>query len=230
MIDSRIEEYIENHTSPEPELLYELRRWTFLHTPYPRMLSGQVQGQFLGMISRMICPDRILEIGTFTGYSAICLAGGLATGGMLHTIEAEPGYAEIAREYFRKAGLEDRIVLHDGDAFEIIPKLNETFDLVFIDAAKEFYVDYYHAIFDKLKPGGFILADNALWDGRVLEGATAKDPETRGMIRFNEEIQQDPRVENVLVSIRDGVMIIRKLTVNYRLYKQTSPSRVPHLL
>lgn len=210
MIDPRLEEYIENHTTPETELLYELRRITFLHTAYPRMLSGPVQGQFLEMISRMIRPERILEIGTFTGYSAICLAGGLAPGGILHTIEAEPNYAEIAREYFRKAKLEDRIVLYAGDALDIIPQLNETFDLVFIDAAKEHYSDYYKAVFDKVNAGGYILADNALWDGRVLEGASAKDPETRGMIRFNEEIQQDPRVENVLVSIRDGVMVVRK--------------------
>lgn len=211
MIDPRLEEYIENHTTQEPELLYQLRRQTFLHTPYPRMLSGPVQGRFLGMISRMIRPERILEIGTFTGYSAICLAGGLAPGGILHTLEAEPGYAEIAREYFRKAGLEDHIILHDGDALEIIPQLKETFDLVFIDAAKEHYSDYYKAVFDKIKPGGYILADNALWDGRVLEGSSAKDPETKGIIRFNDEIQQDERVENVLVSIRDGIMLIRKL-------------------
>ncbi|MCK9400528.1 MAG: class I SAM-dependent methyltransferase [Bacteroidales bacterium] len=123
MIDPRLEEYIESHTTQEPELLYELRRRTFLHTPHPRMLSGPVQGRFLEMISRMIRPESILEIGTFTGYSAICLAGGLAPGGMLHTIEADPSYAEIAREYFRKANLEDRIVLHDGDALEIIPQV-----------------------------------------------------------------------------------------------------------
>jgi predicted O-methyltransferase YrrM len=159
----------------------------------------------------MIRPERILEIGTFTGYSAICLAGGLAPGGKLHTIEAEPAYAEIARQYFRKANLEDRIVLHDGDALEIIPKLDETFDLVFIDAAKEDYTNYYRAVFDKIKLGGFILADNALWDGRVLEGASAKDPDTLGIIRFNEEIQGDANVENVLLSLRDGVMLIRKL-------------------
>lgn len=214
MINPKIEEYIENHTSPEPELLYELRRKTFLDTPYPRMLSGPVQGQFLKIISRMIRPERILEIGTFTGYSAICLTAGLAPGGRLHTIEIDPSYTEIAREYFRKAKLEDRIILYYGDALEIIPQLDETFDLVFIDAAKEHYSDYYHAVFEKLKPGGFILADNALWDGRVLEGALAKDPDTMGIIRFNEDIQQDARVENVLVSIRDGVMIIRKLAVN----------------
>ena len=211
MIDPRLEEYIEEHSTPEPELLYELRRRTFLHTPYPRMLSGHVQGQFLKMISRMISPRRILEIGTFTGYSAICLAEGLVQEGMLHTIEADPGYAEIAREYFAEAGINDRIILHDGDALEIIPTLNESFDLVFIDAAKEHYVDYYHAVFDKIRPGGYILADNALWDGRVLEGKSAKDPETKGIIRFNEEIRKDDRVENVLVSLRDGVMLIRKI-------------------
>ncbi len=211
MIDPLLQEYIESHTTPEPELLYELRRKTFLHTPYPRMLSGPVQGRFLEMISRMIRPERILEIGTFTGYSGICLAKGLARGGKLHTIEAEPAYAAIAREYFRKAKLEDRIELHDGDALDIIPQLKETFDLVFIDAAKDHYADYYEAVFDKVKQGGFILADNALWDGRVLEGDDAKDPDTIGIIKFNDMIQQDERVENVLLSIRDGVLVIRKL-------------------
>jgi caffeoyl-CoA O-methyltransferase len=213
MINPRIEEYIEKHSSPEPELLYELNRKTFLDTPYPRMMSGQVQGQFLRMISHMIRPEQILEIGTFTGYSGICLAGGLAPGGILHTIEAEPAYAEIAKEYFRRAKMEDRVVLHEGDALKIIPQLKQTFDLVFIDAAKEDYTAYYNAVFDKVKPGGFILADNALWDGRVLEGASAKDPDTMGIINFNEEIQKDARVENVLLSLRDGVMLIRKLLV-----------------
>jgi len=211
MIDPRIEEYIENHTTPETELLYELRRKTFLHTPFPRMLSGPVQGQLLSVISRMIKPQRILEVGTFTGYSAICLAQGLAEEGILHTLETEPAYAAIAREYFSKTGLEDRILLHEGDALEIIPQLDETFDLVFIDAVKEQYLDYYHLIFDKVRKGGFILADNALWDGRVLEGESAGDPETKGIIRFNDFIQGDDRVENVLLSVRDGVMMIRKL-------------------
>jgi predicted O-methyltransferase YrrM len=210
MIDPRLEEYIESHTTPEPELLYELRRKTFLHTPYPRMLSGQVQGQFLSMISRMIRPERILEVGTFTGYSAICLARGLAEGGVLHTLEAEPAYAEIAREYFGKAGLENRIALHYGDALEIIPTLDEIFDLVFLDAAKEHYLDYYQLVFDKVRKGGYILADNALWDGRVLEGGPG-DRETRGIIEFNKMIQEDDRVENVLLSVRDGVLLIRKL-------------------
>jgi predicted O-methyltransferase YrrM len=210
MIVREIEEYILEHTSPEPPLMNELHRKTFLHTPYPRMMSGPVQGQFLSFVSRMISPARILEIGTFTGYSTICLSAGLAPGGMILTLEAEPAYAAIAREYFRKAGIDDRVRLLEGDALEIIPGLAEAFDLVFIDAAKEQYVDYYRAVFDKVRPGGFILADNALWDGRVLEGDAAKDSETRGIIRFNDEIQSDRRVENVLVSLRDGVMMIRK--------------------
>jgi caffeoyl-CoA O-methyltransferase len=211
MIDPRLEEYIEDHTSPEPELLYELRRKTYLHTPYPRMLSGQVQGRFLEMISRMIRPLRILEVGTFTGYSAICLAHGLAEGGKLLTIEAEGAYAEIAREYFRKAGLEEKIILHEGDALQVIPGLDEIYDLVFIDAAKEHYVDYYQLVFDKVRKDGFILADNTLWDGKVLEGEKANDPETKGIIRFNKLIQNDMRVENVLLSLRDGILLIRKL-------------------
>jgi len=211
MIDPRIEEYIENHTTPEEDLLYALRRKTFLHTPYPRMLSGPVQGRFLEMISRMIGPSAILEVGTFTGYSAICLAQGLAQGGKLHTIEAEGAYADMARDYFGQAGLADRIVLHEGDALDVIPQLNETFDLVFLDAAKEHYLDYYNLVFDKVRKGGYILADNTLWDGRVLEGENARDPETTGIVEFNRMVQEDDRVENVLLSVRDGLTIIRKL-------------------
>ena len=211
MIDPRLEEYIEKHTSEEPGLLHELSRKTFLNTPYPRMLSGHVQGRFLEMISRMVRPSRILEVGTFTGYSAICLAQGLEPGGKLYALEAEGAYAEIAREYITRAGLDDRIILHEGDAMNIIPGLNETFDLVFIDAAKDQYVDYFNLVFDKVRKGGIILADNALWDGRVLEGENAGDQETRGIISFNSFIQNDDRVENVLLSLRDGIMLIRKL-------------------
>jgi predicted O-methyltransferase YrrM len=211
MIEPGIEEYIESHTTPEPELLYELRRKTFLHTPYPRMLSGPVQGRFLEMISRMIRPARILEVGTFTGYSAICLAQGLAEGGRLHTIEAEGAYAEIAREYFDMAGLTEKIVLHESDALKVIPGLDEIFDLVFIDAAKEHYIDYFNLVFGKVRRGGFILADNTLWDGKVLEGERSGDVETRGIIAFNKLVQEDDRVENVLLSVRDGLMLVNKL-------------------
>lgn len=211
MISHSIEEYIQQHTTPESALLHELHRKTHLHTPHPRMISGPVQGRFLSFISHMLRPENILEIGTFTGYSAICLAQGLTEGGVLHTIEAEGAYADIAREYFRKAGLTDSIVLHEGNALEIIPLLIEPFDLVFIDAAKEQYVDYYHAVFDKVRPGGFILADNTLWDGKVVERAMDGDAETRGIVRFNEVIQNDARVENVLLSLRDGLSVIRKI-------------------
>ncbi len=188
MIPKDIEEYILVHTSPEPPLLRELHRKTFLHTPYPRMMSGPVQGRLLSLISHMVRPARILEIGTFTGYSALCLSEGLAPGGIIHTIEADPVYAAIAQEFFARSGIPGRIILHSGDALSIIPGLNEIFDLVFIDAAKEQYVDYYESIFEKVRHGGFILADNTLWDGKVLEGPDANDPETRGIIRFNEMI------------------------------------------
>ncbi|HOX77323.1 MAG TPA: O-methyltransferase [Bacteroidales bacterium] len=211
MIDPRIEDYIEQHTSPEPELLYELRRQTYLRTPYPRMLSGPVQGRFLEMISRMIKPVTILEIGTFTGYSAICLAQGLAGGGLLHTIEANPVFADLAESYFEKAGLSNRIVLHRGEALSVLPNLDGLFDLVFIDAAKEQYLDYYQMVFDKVKTGGFILADNTLWDGRVLENEDVTDPETAGIIRFNRFVNEDERVTNVLLSVRDGILIIQKI-------------------
>jgi predicted O-methyltransferase YrrM len=210
MLDPRIDEYIHLHSSPEPALLYELRRRTHLQTVYPRMLSGPVQGRFLEMISRMIRPQRILEIGTFTGYSAICLAQGLAEGGILHTIEAEAMYADMAIEFFSRAGLKEKIILHEGDALQIIPSLDESFDLVFIDAAKEHYCDYYDLVFDKLRKGGFILADNTLWDGKVLEEEGKGDPETRGIVAFNKLVQEDERVENVMLSVRDGIMLIRK--------------------
>jgi caffeoyl-CoA O-methyltransferase len=215
MIDQRLEDYIENHTTPEPGLLYELRRKTFLNTPYPRMLSGPVQGRFLEMISRMIKPEAVLEIGTFTGYSAICLAQGLAKDGKLFTIEADPVYAGMAKEYFIKAGLEAQINLLEGDALRIIPQIDRSFDLVFIDAAKEQYLDYYTLIFDKVNSGGIILADNALWDGRVLEDEKATDSETLGIIRFNRFIAADERVDNVLLSVRDGLMFVRKKVLSF---------------
>jgi len=175
------------------------------------MLSGPVQGRFLEMISRMIRPQRILEIGTFTGYSAICLAQGLAEGGVLHTIEAEAMYADLALEFFSKADLMEKIILHEGDALKIIPELDEIFDLVFIDAAKEHYCDYYDLVLDKVRKGGFILADNTLWDGKVLEEGGKGEPETRGIVAFNKLVQEDERVENVLLSLRDGVSVIRKI-------------------
>ena len=210
-MNSAIETYITDHTSPEDDLLKRLNRETHLKVLNPRMLSGHVQGRFLEMISKMIRPQRILEIGTYTGYSAICLAKGLAGNGILHTIEVNPELEEFAKRYFREAGLESQIIQHGGDALELIPQIDETFDLVFIDAAKESYLDYYHLIFDKVRKGGFILADNALWDGKVVDPNQVQDKETQGIIAFNDFIRKDDRVENLLLSLRDGIMIIRKL-------------------
>ncbi len=210
-MNSAIETYITDHTSPEDDLLKRLNRETHLKVLNPRMLSGHVQGRFLEMISKMIRPQRILEIGTYTGYSAICLAKGLAGNGILHTIEVNPELEEFAKRYFREAGLESQIIQHGGDALELIPQIDETFDLVFIDAAKESYLDYYHLIFDKVRKGGFILADNALWDGKVVDPNQVQDKETQGIMAFNDFIRKDDRVENLLLSLRDGIMIIRKL-------------------
>jgi predicted O-methyltransferase YrrM len=202
--------YIQHHTTAEDEILAKLYRETHLRVLNPRMLSGPVQGKLLEMISRMISPQRILEIGTYTGYSAICLARGLAPDGVLHTIEVNPELDEISFKYFRLANLEKRIVRHTGDALPIIPVLEETFDLVFIDAAKEHYPDYYRVVFDKVRQGGFIIADNVLWDGKVVHQSKNPDRETAGIIAFNDLVQGDDRVENVMLSDRDGLMIIRK--------------------
>jgi predicted O-methyltransferase YrrM len=205
-----IDRYIQNHTTAEDEILAQLYRETHLRVLNPRMLSGPVQGKLLEMISCMINPQRILEIGTYTGYSAICLARGLASNGMLHTIEVNPELDEIASKYFRLAGLENRIMRHTGDALHIIPVLEEIFDLVFIDAAKDHYPDYYSVVFDKVRQGGFIIADNVLWDGKVVHQSKKPDRETAGIIAFNDLVQGDDRVENVIISDRDGLMIIRK--------------------
>jgi len=205
-----IDRYIQHHTTAEDEILAQLYRETHLRVLNPRMLSGPVQGKLLEMISCMINPQRILEIGTYTGYSAICLARGLASNGMLHTIEVNPELDEIAGKYFRLANLENKIVRHTGDALHIIPVLEEIFDLVFIDAAKDHYPDYYSVVFDKVRQGGFIIADNVLWDGKVVHQSKKPDRETAGIIAFNDLVQGDDRVENVMISDRDGLMIIRK--------------------
>jgi predicted O-methyltransferase YrrM len=224
MIKEELSEYAETHTSDELPLLIKLSRETHLTQVYPRMLAGNLQGTFLRMISAMIRPERILEIGTFTGYSAINLAMGLVTSplspllkergeeiGLLHTIEVNPELEEIIRRYIYEAGLEDKIILHIGDALEIIPTLKEQWDLIYIDADKPNYLNYYKILFDHLRPGGFFLADNALWGGKVLQPKKKHDKDTLGIIEFNEFVQQDDRVENLLLPIRDGIMIIRKL-------------------
>ena len=211
MLDPQIEKYIEDHTTPESELLKELNRQTHLRTFYPRMLSGNVQGKFLEMICRMLQPKRVLEIGTFTGYSAIAIAQALPKDGLIYTIEVNEEMESFIHEYISKSGLERKIKLFMGDALEIIPSLEEGFDLVFIDADKEQYVDYYKLAKTKLKKGGFIIADNVLWSGKVLEKSTKTDKETQGIVEFNEFVKNDIEVEQVMLSIRDGLMLIRKV-------------------
>ncbi|MDR2585412.1 MAG: O-methyltransferase [Prevotellaceae bacterium] len=207
-----IEQYITRHTSPEDEVLSWLVRQTHLRTIHPRMLSGWVLGRFLTMVSAMVAPKRILEIGTFTGYSAICLARGLAPDGILHTVERDDELADLICQALEKAGLRERIKLHIGDAIKICPQIDEIFDLIYIDGDKREYVDYYEVAMAKLRPGGFILADNVLWGGSVLdEEFVPKDNRARGIAEFNAHIQADPRVENVLLPLRDGLMIVRKL-------------------
>lgn len=203
--------YIENHTSPEPEILSRIDRETHLKVMRPRMLSGHLQGRLLSLLSKLRQPRYALEIGAFTGYSAICLAEGLAEDGKLITIEKNDELEPMIREFIQEAEAEQKIELMIGDAKDIIPQLNLSFDLVFIDADKEFYARYYEMIVDKVSTGGLIIADNALWDGKVAGKASLKDKDTAELIAFNQMVQEDPRVENILLPFRDGLMIIRKL-------------------
>jgi predicted O-methyltransferase YrrM len=189
--------------------LKELERQTFLKTLAPQMISGYYQGRLLSIISHMIRPKQILEIGTFTGYSALCLAEGLAEDGMLHTIEINPEYQKISRKYISEAGLDSKITLYSGDALEIIPQLNYKFDLVFIDASKVSYSHYFGLIINKTSTGGFILADNMLWSGKVLQDDS--DADTVALRNFARELQDDIRLQNILLPIRDGLMICRKI-------------------
>lgn len=210
-MNKKLEKYIEDHTTAEDPLLEDLYRQTHIRFVNPNMVSGHLQGRLLEFISVMINPEHILEIGTFTGYSAICLAKGLKPGGKLITTEINDEIAEFSRSYFKKAGVQDRITLLSGRAQVIIPQLNETFDLIFIDGDKREYVEYYRLAIDKLKTGGFILADNVLWGGKVIEKGT-RDPQTKGVIEFNEMIKDEKNIENVILPLRDGLMLIRKLS------------------
>ncbi|NLB93525.1 MAG: O-methyltransferase [Bacteroidales bacterium] len=205
-----IENYILEHIDPEDPVLQELDRETHLKMAGARMLSGHLQGQALTMIAKMINPLRILELGTFTGYSAICLAKGLQENGKLFTIEQNDELRDIARKYFIKSGLQHKITLLTGNAKEIIPSLSETFDLVYMDADKREYVDYFNLVFNKVRPGGFILADNTIWGGKVLESKAISDRQTQGIIAFNESVKNDSRIEKVILPLRDGLTIIRK--------------------
>ena len=208
LVSPEIEKYIDAHTSAESDVLQQLNRKTHADVLMPQMLSGKVQGQFLKFISQMLQPRRVLEIGTYTGYAAICLSEGLTEDGKLFTIDINEELGELVKTYINKAGLSNKIIPIIGDAREEIKKLDETFDLVFIDADKQNYSNYYDLVFDKVRSGGFILADNVLWSGKIIE--EKKDKDTQKIAEFNAKVQQDNRVENVIISIRDGIMMARK--------------------
>lgn len=209
MIDEQIQNYAEKHTSAESEILAELLERTYATRSDRQMLSGFYQGRLLAMFSRMISPRRILEIGTFMGYSALCLAEGLTDGGKLITLDIEPETNEIAKEFWARTPLFSKIESYLGNASEIIPVLDETFDLVFIDADKPAYAKYYDLIFPKLRVGGIIIADNVLRGGRVLK-AEEGDENTIALDAFNKKVQADERVSNILLAVRDGLMVVRK--------------------
>jgi len=211
MLNPELEKYLEYNTSAESDVLYSLDRETNLKTTMPRMLSGKVQGKFLEIISTMINPEKILEIGTFTGYSAICLAKGLKPNGVIFTIESNEELEDIIRKYIKLSGMNHKINLILGDALTEIPKLSHTFDLIFIDANKEQYIEYYNLSKAKLRKGGFLLVDNVLWSGKVLK-TTNPDKETKSIKAFNNYVKNDKDVEQVMIPLRDGLLLIRKLT------------------
>ncbi|MGB3589326.1 MAG: O-methyltransferase [Tunicatimonas sp.] len=209
LLPTALESYVQEHSTLEPSLLSELRRETYLEVLMPQMVSGPIQGSILAMLIRMIRPNRILEVGTFTGYSAIWMASALPEGGKLITLDINEELEEMVQRYIRRAELQNTIEAKIGNALEIIPTLNETFDLVFIDADKDNYPRYYELVLKKLRSGGFIIADNVLWYGKVVSDKKV-DAKTKALQDFNTFVQQDSRVENVLLPIRDGLMIAQK--------------------
>lgn len=206
-----LDDYLTGHTDPEPAYLAVINRTTHLKVLNPRMLSGHLQGRLLALLSKIIRPVKVLEIGTFTGYSALCLAEGLAPGGRLYTIESDDELEEIIRSNFSLSPFEASIELSIGDARKLIPEINESFDLVFIDGDKREYQEYFELSMEKLRSGGVIIADNTLWDGKVLSADDSKDPQTDAISRFNNRLSGDKRVEKVMLPLRDGLTLIRKL-------------------
>jgi predicted O-methyltransferase YrrM len=207
-INPDIQRYCEAHTSPESPVLQALNRTTHARVLMPRMLSGHLQGQLLAMYSNMMQPRRILEIGTYTGYSAICLAQGLQEGGKLITIDKNEELEDMMRDAWQSAGLQDKIELHLGNALDILPHLEGPFDMVFIDADKKNYLKYYHMVVPKMRLGGLIMADNVLWSGKIVN-PDARDTDTRALREFNDFVMNDERVETLLLPVRDGIMMAR---------------------
>ena len=208
-IPQELDDYVVAHSQQEPELLQKLTRETYQKILQPRMLSGACQGRILSMISKLINPKNILEIGTYTGYSALCLAEGMQPDGELHTIDVNEELVDFQRKYFDKSDYGQQIHQHLGDATKVIPKINASFDLVFIDADKPNYVNYFHTIIGKMNPGSIILSDNVLWSGKVLEPLKPNDESTRVLLEYNKLLNDDSRIETVLLPIRDGLTISR---------------------
>lgn len=212
-MENRLNEYISAHISAEPPLLAETYLHTQLHHLYPRMCSGHIQGRILKMLTAMIAPEKVLELGTFTGYSALCMAEGMPPRGVLHTVEIDDENEDELLERFSRSELPVKIELHIGDALHIVPQLEKEgpFDLVFIDANKRHYSEYFEMTVKMVRPGGFIIADNTLWDGKVAEENPDTDPQTRGIMAFNDLVARDPRVETAMIPLRDGLTILRVL-------------------
>ena len=204
-----LENYASEHTDNEPLLLQELSKRTHLTVLQPRMISGHLQGRFLSLLSKMIHPKTILEIGTYTGYATLCLAEGLPANGILHTIDIKEELIDLQREFFDRSGYGSQIVQHLGKAADIIPTLNTTFDLVFIDADKQNYSLYFDLVIEKMNRGGIILSDNVLWSGKVVEEVKHNDKHTQALMAYNKKIKNDPRVGTVLLPIRDGISLSR---------------------
>ena len=210
-LSTLLENYIADNSQNEPEVLQELTRETHLKVIQPRMITGHFQGRVLSLLSKIIYPKNILEIGTYTGYSAICLAEGLPKNGTLHTIDVNEELVGMQRKYFEKSGFGNQIIQHTGDALKIIPTLDEVFDLVFIDAEKASYDFYFETVLQKTRPGSVILSDNVLWSGKVVEPLNPKDKVTKILLDYNKKLKEDPRVETVLLPIRDGLTLSRVL-------------------
>lgn len=210
LLSDKLENYIENHSGAEDEILHQLYRETHLKVMHPRMLSGWPQGQFLHMMASLIQAESILEIGTYTGYSAICLARGMKEDGKLISIDIKEELRDFAHKYFVKAGLQEKIEQKTGNAVELIAQLEQSFDLVFIDADKDNYPIYFDLVIDKIRPGGLLIADNVLWSGKVVEEINDEDKDTPAIIAFNQKVQNHPELQNVLIPLRDGLMMARK--------------------
>ena len=208
-LSEELENYAAQHTEDEPLLLQELNKRTHLNILQPRMISGHFQGRFLSLLSKMVQPRTILEIGTYTGYATLCLAEGLHPEGVLHTIDIKEELTDLQREFFDRSGYGNQIVQHLGKAVDIISSLNTTFDLVFIDADKQNYAHYFDLVIEKMNRGGIILSDNVLWSGKVVEEVKPNDKHTQALMAYNQKIKDDPRVETVLLPIRDGITLSR---------------------